>query len=560
MPTVNTYKYSSILGICLVLLLFGSPNLLLATQHFIKGFFYAGLLDIFHFLITSGVFLLPAVLFNLQIKRYLLYISPLFALVPLFLFNVAIYDKLPTRSIFYILFEVQKFELIEFLSGIYFWKILMLILPISVILIGQFLIQSNLVSDKKFKLKFVVFYLALFLITISFKTVQRKTIDNTLKISFKTYLRGSPINLSIRFYKALKTFKKDNAVNINNSNLHVFRESDINSREIYVLVIGESSRFKNWNLNGYSRNTSPQLQKTKNIISYKNTISPSFNTNKSVPIILTTQNTQNLNDTLVYTSIIEIFKQASFTTYWIGNQPIKGGPIGSISKDSDKILELDYKKHSKFDGELLDQVGAILSKKQQKTLIIIHTLGSHYPYQNRYPESFYLFTPTIEQNLHIPLNKKHKNAIINSYDNSIAYTDFFLSELIDLINIDSAISSLTYVSDHGENLFDDKNIGFGRGYGKYSPQLFHIPLFFWASKELIANNQVKWETLVKNDSIKSTTEGILYTFTDLAGVYWSNFDSTKSFANKYCREKERFFLDKNKLLDYDTFFNLESEK
>ncbi len=505
-------------------------------------------------------FLFPLVLFNWQTRKYILFIAPLSILVPITLFIVAIYHKLPTRAIIYILFEAQKMEIVEFMSGLYFWKFLIVIIPLTILLTAKKFIHSNKVISKKVRMIFVGFYMVLFLLTFVFKTIQRKILNNTLKASYFTFVRATPINTSVRFYKTLKAYKNSRIDNFSNRSLNVYRKTEVNSREIYILVLGESSRYRNWEINGYNRNTSPNLLGLNNIISYKNIISPSFSTNKSLPIILATKSAENFFTSVNHISIINIFKQSGFKTYWIGNQSIKGNVIGAIASASHEIFESDYKRGAAYDGELLPKISAILNRNEQKVFIIIHTWGSHYPYQKRYPETFKIFTPTIKKNQHIPLNIGHRDAIINSYDNSIVYTDYILSKLIDLINIDSAITSLTYLSDHGENLFDDENIGFGRGYGKFSPQLFQIPLFFWASNIYISNNSSKWQTLIKNDSAKCSTEGFIYTFSDLAGIYWDKYDSTQSFANKHYREKERFFLDKKKTVNYDKFFTKVPEK
>jgi lipid A ethanolaminephosphotransferase len=85
-------------------------------------------------------------------------------------------------------------------------------------------------------------------------------------------------------------------------------------------------------------------------------------------------------------------------------------------------------------------------------VVVLHQMGNHGPaYYQRYPASFEKFTPVCRTNL---LEECSEEEITNTYDNAILYTDYFLSETIQLLkkNTDRFETAMIYISDHGESL------------------------------------------------------------------------------------------------------------
>jgi glucan phosphoethanolaminetransferase (alkaline phosphatase superfamily) len=150
-----------------------------------------------------------------------------------------------------------------------------------------------------------------------------------------------------------------------------------------------------------------------------------------------------------------------------------------------------------------------LAKNDNKALIIIHTLGSHFRYNYRYPPKFEVFKPSLKGTFDYDMiSAKNKALFVNTYDNSILYTDYFLSETIRKIDSLQSVSVLVYVADHGENLFDTKqNIVFhgGSDYTKYD---FHVPFFVWTSDRYIGQYPVKAESIRENKDKKLSANNI----------------------------------------------------
>jgi lipid A ethanolaminephosphotransferase len=113
---------------------------------------------------------------------------------------------------------------------------------------------------------------------------------------------------------------------------------------------------------------------------------------------------------------------------------------------------------------------------------VLHQKGSHGPaYYLRYPDRFKVFVPVCESS---QLDKCPRQEIVNAYDNSILYTDYFLSRVIDFLkkNSDRFYTAMIYVSDHGESLGENNIYLHGLPY-LFAPEAQkHIPFILWFSE------------------------------------------------------------------------------
>ena len=148
------------------------------------------------------------------------------------------------------------------------------------------------------------------------------------------------------------------------------------------------------------------------------------------------------------------------------------------------------------DGKMLPFIKEIIINSG-KQFLVIHTSGSHWNYTARYPKEFEHFTPTCYLKAKSDARDCDKLALINSYDNSILYTDFFLYNLIDLLKDKNAF--LLYVSDHGESLGEEGYYGHG---GPLLTQQITIPFIVWVSD----NFKLKYPELVASIKNYTSTE------------------------------------------------------
>ncbi len=218
--------------------------------------------------------------------------------------------------------------------------------------------------------------------------------------------------------------------------------------EVYIWVVGESARAANWSLFGYARDTTPRLRSVRGLIAFTNMLTTAPHTSVAVPSMLSLQSISNWPQVLAEKSIVSAFNEAGYSTYWLSTQDADewAGIIPQLASEAGRVRYFN----DVYDGVLLDQVKKILDDAPWgsgcKIFIVLHTKGSHFEYQRRYPSGFARF---------VTLHGTRRDKIIDGYDNSILYTDWVLGNLIGLLSERSASSALVYASDHGENLLDD---------------------------------------------------------------------------------------------------------
>jgi len=218
-----------------------------------------------------------------------------------------------------------------------------------------------------------------------------------------------------------------------------------------VFVIGEALRADHMSLNGYKRNTNPRLSVRKNIVSFPFIFSEYTNTNRSLPHILTRADSVNTERAFNETSFVPLFKACGYNSAWISNQDPAVTYVGFM-KECDTIIYCHpeksvYNYNIWLDEDLLPLTNNVLEKRSPRNLIVLHTIGSHWYYNNHFSKSFEIFNPVTSSRV---ITQCTPEEIINSYDNTVVYTDYFLDMLIQQLEEKNAV--LIYLSDHGETL------------------------------------------------------------------------------------------------------------
>ena len=122
-----------------------------------------------------------------------------------------------------------------------------------------------------------------------------------------------------------------------------------------------------------------------------------------------------------------------------------------------------------------------------------------------------------------------KDKIINSYDNAILYTDFFLSELINYVDSLNRPAAILYTSDHGESFWDDERKLSLHGSYQISEYEYHVPLFVWCSEEFRLRHPDKVSNLYANSRKIVSSDVVFHTLLDLADI--RSIDSTRSICS-----------------------------
>jgi glucan phosphoethanolaminetransferase (alkaline phosphatase superfamily) len=325
------------------------------------------------------------------------------------------------------------------------------------------------------------------------------------------------------------------------------RQPEANDRpEIVIMVIGESSRYDRWSINGYARQTNPLLKQEANLVTLPDVITAVSATRLSVPVIISRKPAmQSLKAGFSEKSFLTAYKEAGFKTYWLSNQISFGEfdtPVSVFAKEADVIQFMNlggFTNNSNFDQILLEPLQHAIADPAPKKLIVLHTLGNHWNYSQRYPKEFDQWQPSLfGVDKPVYTDTKIKPQLNNSYDNSILYTDWFLSQVIGRLKETTQLTSMVYVADHGQTLYDGScGIAF---HGHNTQYEFHVPALVWYSDEYKERYPEKVRQLMRHRKARLATENIFHTLLDLGDIQYDDEKLEWSFINKRFKQHKRY--------------------
>ncbi|MCX8125278.1 MAG: lipid A phosphoethanolamine transferase [Spirochaetes bacterium] len=359
----------------------------------------------------------------------------------------------------------------------------------------------------------------------------------------------SPILLVLYFSRPVMPYAFFYAINMYNkyqtiihqprtdiSKLPSFFNKEKNSDLTVVFIIGEAARADHFSINGYTRKTSPNLEKLQ-VVSLPNIDSIYGVTNKSVPLMMTRATKEKEDITYKETSFVSLFNKHGFTTAWISNQDLIDNSYSNIAafanEASIKKQIIWNKKDNKnfsvtnasiLDENMLPELDELMKIKNRK-LIILHCMGSHWEFHKHYPDTFRKYMPICTTS---NVSRCNHDELINNYDNSILYADYFISEVIRRLQNTNAI--VIYCSDHGEFLGEDGY--YGHIPGIHRKEITNPAMFVWMSDEYKKRNPEKYTNLLKNKNKHLPTYIIFHSILDAASIYSKAADYTLSIFSK----------------------------
>lgn len=279
-----------------------------------------------------------------------------------------------------------------------------------------------------------------------------------------------------------------------------------------VLVVGETARAANFQLDGYARATNPELAAIPGVVSFTDVHSCGTATAVSVPCMFSRLDRDQYSEKAANAQqdLLDVLQRIGVQVQWRdNNSDSKGVAL--------RVPYADFRKHemaglctpeSCFDEVLLDGLDSILSDSRDDQLLVLHLLGSHGPsYYKRYPPAFRRFTPDCARD---DVQSCSRDTIINAYDNTMLYTDHVLAELITLLKKHETqiVPTLVYLSDHGESLGENGVYLHGMPYAFAPEEQKHIPLVLW-SPELDADClRAKRDNAYSQDNLFDTVLGL----------------------------------------------------
>lgn len=286
-------------------------------------------------------------------------------------------------------------------------------------------------------------------------------------------------------------------------------------KRLVILIVGETARAQNFSLNGYEVPTNPLLQSRNDIVSFSNFYSCGTATAVSVPCMFSKFSRDQFNDDkMSYENLVDVVQKVGTRVIWRDNN--SGGSKGLANR----LNDVKYFGGQSFDKVLLEGLQSSIDEEHKDTFIVLHQEGSHGPtYFKRYPEEFRRFTPTCDTQ---DIEKCTQDQIVNTYNNTILYTDFIINEAIKLLekNEKNYETTLFYVSDHGESLGENGIYLHGLPYFIAPDAQKHVPALFYFGKE----NQAKMSKLETRRTEEFSHDNLFHTMLGILGIQTGDYD------------------------------------
>lgn len=352
-----------------------------------------------------------------------------------------------------------------------------------------------------------------------------------------------PVNVISNMFTSFERYNQ-NRMHDELSSEFRFNSVDTHSEEpeIYVLVVGETSRAGNWQLNGYARPTNPRLSHRSNLVNFTHVMTESNTTHKSVPLLLSHLGAEHFHDSInVSKSVLSCFREAGYRTAYISNQQRNGNLIDAFGQEADTVRFLTDSGNYEYDMNLCGVLGDFLNSDtvSPKKFAVLHTYGSHFNYRERFPEGYHHFTPDDATEA----NVGNRDELLNAYDNSIRYTDAVLDSIISTVESTGKRAVVLYVADHGEDIFDDGRERFLHASPTPTYYQLHVPMVLWMSDSYRETYPEKYEAAIANADLQvAGNRSAFHTLTDLAGLSYDRFNSSESVCSDTYTEPDRRYV------------------
>ena len=303
--------------------------------------------------------------------------------------------------------------------------------------------------------------------------------------------------------------------------------------KLVIMVVGETARADRFSLNGYEKETNPELKKEKNIVTFREMYSCGTSTAISVPCMFSifdrsdysykkSSSTKNVLDVLSNTQKVAIL--------WRDNNSDSKGVATRVDfqdyKSSQNNTICD-ETECRDEGMLVGLDEYIANHPKKDILIILHQMGNHGPaYYKRYPKKFEKFTPTCKTS---QLDKCTSQEIGNAYDNSILYTDYFLAKTIDFLKpyAKTHKTAMFYISDHGESLGEKNLYLHGLPYFIAPDTQKHVASIMWLGS---MEENIDYKKLKSYENNDLSHDNIFSTLLGLFEVKTSIYDGKKDIT------------------------------
>ncbi|MBA1245685.1 phosphoethanolamine transferase [Pseudomonas japonica] len=294
-------------------------------------------------------------------------------------------------------------------------------------------------------------------------------------------------------------------------------------KRLMIFVVGETARADHFSLNGYSRDTNPELSQL-DVLDYSQVHSCGTSTAVSVPCMFSMFGRKDYTDKKGKTveSLLDVLQHAGVNVLWVeNNSDCKGTCLRSPHRDIPKNQPSPYcDGHTCLDESLLEGLQADIDKLDGDTAIFLHSDGSHGPeYYERYPQAMTRFAPVCHTN---QLGSCSNESLNNVYDDTILYTDHFLARVIGVLKANQSRfdTAMWYVSDHGESLGENGLYLHAAPYAIAPEAQKHVPMVLWFGQNTLSDAGVSLPCLAaKRDEADLSHDFVFHSVLGLFNVH-----------------------------------------
>lgn len=311
-------------------------------------------------------------------------------------------------------------------------------------------------------------------------------------------------------------------------------------KTLVVLVVGETARAENFSLGGYSRNTNPNLTERNNLVYFDNVTSCGTATAVSVPCMFSNMTRTQYSATQArhQDGVLDIIARTGVNVLWRENDGGCKGVCDRVpTQDMTSLYLPQYcKDKACLDEILLYNLDEYINGLDGDGLIVLHQMGSHGPtYYRRYTEDQRLFYPTCDTK---QIQDCDTQKLVNTYDNTVVYTDMLLDKTITLLEkySDQYATAMIYLSDHGESLGENGMYLHGAPYAIAPSQQTHIPMLMWLSPDYQRSYAIDEGCL--RQAAKSgqfSQDNLFHSLLGVLDVQTSEYDKTMDILQQ-CRQ------------------------
>ena len=319
----------------------------------------------------------------------------------------------------------------------------------------------------------------------------------------------------------------------------------IDKKTVLVLILGETARADHFGVNGYSTDTTPRLSARVSkgeVVNFTQVSSCGTSTAVSLPCIFSNLSRKSYSKSEAKKSenLLDFFLTTGFSVQWRDNNT---GCKGICERT--EIINFHESTNDKhcvdsecYDEILLNNLSQQIQQNPRNQVIVLHQKGSHGPaYYLRYPQVFKKYLPTCDSN---ELQSCAQQHLINTYDNTIYYTDYFIDKTIELLeHLSPEINaSMIYMSDHGESLGENNIYLHGTPYFMAPAAQTHVPLMVWLSKQFQHSFNIDYQCLKQLQNTELSHDNYFHSLLGLMRINTDYYDNQLDIFAK-CRPGNR---------------------